>query len=123
VCDIADADRATSEYFELVRPNRGDQYKEADAGTFWANLKAAMDLLSDDQKLAVLENEKIWAEWASATVGLSKSNVGRYYSLIKYEKVAELVDRWVLHAFGRETFVISHWSNMQSQRMMGVSSP
>jgi hypothetical protein len=58
------------------------------------------------------ENERNWAEWAAATVGLPKSSVGRYYSLIKYEKVGELVDRWVQHAFGRETFVISHWSNM-----------
>jgi hypothetical protein len=106
-----------------VRPNRHDHYKEADHGTFFANLKAAGDLLSDDQKITVFSNENSWTEWASAKVGLPKASVGRFYTLVKDEKMSELVFPWVSHAFGRETFVVSHWTNLQSQRMIAVGPP
>jgi hypothetical protein len=118
VCDIADGDSVTAEYYELVRPNRHDQYKEADQGTFFANLKAAGDLLSDDKKITVFANESHWTEWATQTVGLPKASVSRFYQLIKDDKISALVFPWVQLGFGRETFVVSHWTSMQSQRMM-----
>jgi hypothetical protein len=62
VCDIADADNVTTEYYKLVRPNRHDQYKEADQSTFFTNLKAAGDLLSDDKKITIFANESHWTE-------------------------------------------------------------
>lgn len=123
VCDIADADSVTAEYYELVRPNRHDQYKEADQGTFFANLKAAGDLLPDDKKITVFANESHWTEWATQTVGLPKNSVSRFYQLIKDDKISALVFPWVKHCFGRETFVVSHWTSMQSQRMMQVGRP
>jgi hypothetical protein len=123
VCDIADADRVDDEYHELVRPNRRDQYKEADQGTFFANLKNAGDSLNPTKKMHVFANESNWVEWATEQVGLPKASVGRFYTLIKDEKVSQIVNRWVNYEFGRETFVISHWTSLQSQRMIKVRRP
>ena len=41
-----------------VRPNRRDQYKKADQETFFANLKAASDLLPSAKKLEVFANDR-----------------------------------------------------------------
>ena len=60
MCNIADVDIATASYFEAVRPNRRDQYKKADQETFFANLKAASDLLPSAKKLEVFANEASW---------------------------------------------------------------
>jgi hypothetical protein len=120
VCNIADAGLADASYYAAVRPNRHDQYKEADHGTFFANLKEAGDALSDDMKLEVFANESSWVSWAMATVGLPHSSVSRFYTLIKDEKVSTVIYKWVKHAFGRETFVVSQWTSIVSQRMWSV---
>jgi hypothetical protein len=46
-----------TKYYELIRSNRHDQYKEADQSIFFINLKAAGDLLSDDKKITIFVNE------------------------------------------------------------------
>ena len=86
-------------------------------------MKAAGDLLSDDKKLTVFTNERSWVSWANNSVGLPSNNTPRFYTIIKDEKVSALVDRWVRHEFGRETFVISHWTSLQSQRIPQVGRP
>jgi hypothetical protein len=70
--------------------------------------------------MKVFANESSWVAWATATVGLPKSSVGRFYTLIKDDKISAVIFPWVKHAFGRETFVVSQWTSMQSQRMWGV---
>jgi hypothetical protein len=57
MCDIADADAVTAEYYELVRLNRHDQYKEVNQSTFFINLKTAGDLLFNNKKITVFANE------------------------------------------------------------------
>lgn len=71
-------------------------------------------------KLTVFENEASWSSWAMATVGLPKNSVSRFYTLMKDEKVNKVIYKWVTHAFGRETFVVSQWTSIVSQRMWTV---
>jgi hypothetical protein len=78
------------------------------------------DLLPDDMKLKVFANESSWVNWAMATVGLPQSSVSRFYTLIKDEKVSKVIHKCVKHAFGRETFVVSQWTSIVSQRMWTV---
>jgi hypothetical protein len=103
-----------------MRTNKYDPYRANDDGTNLLTAIAAWHLLRPEERTKFGLNSETFSQWLVDAVGINVKSAPRFHSLVKAPLWAEMAVDWCNFSFGRQTFVVSNWTDAISTRIPSV---
>jgi hypothetical protein len=122
VCDIHDFDKCDVEYFQVARIKEKDVYLSQSEGDSFVTAWDAWTSLTATDRMKIRKNESTMAAWLEGELGFKVDSISRYNQLLKNDGWNTLAKQFCNHRFGRETFVISNFTDCMQHRIREVRS-
>jgi hypothetical protein len=122
VCDIYDYDLGNPDFWIAARTNKPDTYLAASAGDTFLTVWNRWADLTEAERAAHGKNAETVADFM-AQIGVQVESHARYNSLLKNSYWNALAYQFCQHRFGRDSFVISNFTEAMQQRLPQVSHP
>ena len=110
------------DFWIAARTNKPDTYMAASAGDTFLTVWNRWSDLSVTERAAVGKNARTVADFM-LRIGVQVDSEARYNSLLKHSFWNAMAYQFCQHRFGRDSFVISNFTEAMQQRLPQVSNP